>query len=29
MKFIPYPHQIAGVEWITSRKACCLFWGMG
>lgn len=29
MKFIPYPHQQAGIDWITARPACALFWGMG
>ena len=29
MKYMPYPHQKAGIEWITSRPACALFWGMG
>jgi len=27
--FIPYPHQEAGIEWITDRPACALLWGMG
>ena len=27
--FTPYPHQAAGVEWILSRPACGLIWGMG
>jgi SNF2 family DNA or RNA helicase len=27
--FTPYPHQVAGIEWILSRPACALFWGMG
>ena len=27
--FTPYPHQEAGVEWILSRPACGLIWGMG
>lgn len=29
MQFIPYPHQQAGIDWITARPACALFWGMG
>lgn len=29
MIFRPYPHQAAGIEWILSRPACALFWGMG
>ena len=27
--FVPYPHQAAGIEWITARPACALLWGMG
>lgn len=27
--FRPYPHQVAGIEWILSHKACALLWGMG
>lgn len=27
--FKPYPHQAAGIDWITDRPACALFWGMG
>ena len=27
--FTPYPHQRAGIEWITDRPACALLWGMG
>ena len=27
--FTPYPHQQAGIEWITERPACALLWGMG
>lgn len=27
--FTPYPHQAAGIDWILSRPACALFWGMG
>ena len=27
--FTPYPHQAAGIEWITDRPACALLWGMG
>ena len=29
MKYMPYPHQKAGIEWIIKRPAACLFWGMG
>lgn len=29
MNFTPYAHQQAGIEWVTSRPACALFWGMG
>lgn len=29
MKFKPYTHQRAGVDWIISRPACALLWGMG
>ena len=29
MKFIPYTHQRAGVDWIISHPACALLWGMG
>lgn len=27
--FKPYPHQAAGIKWLTERPACALFWGMG
>ena len=27
--FKPYPHQDYGIDWIISRDACALFWGMG
>lgn len=27
--FTPYPHQEAGIDWILSRPASCLLWGMG
>lgn len=27
--FTPYPHQRAGIDWITKRPACALLWGMG
>lgn len=27
--FTPYPHQKAGIDWITQRPACALLWGMG
>ena len=29
MTFVPYPHQRAGIKWITERPACALLWGMG
>lgn len=29
MRFAPYPHQRAGINWILDRPACALFWGMG
>lgn len=29
MNFTPYPHQVAGIDWIIERPACALFWGMG
>ena len=29
MTFTPYPHQRAGIEWITERPASALLWGMG
>lgn len=29
MKYVPYPHQKAGIEWIIERPACALLWGMG
>lgn len=29
MKFVPYKHQQAGIDWITKRPACALLWGMG
>ena len=29
MRFNPYPHQQAGIDWILQRPACALFWGMG
>lgn len=29
MNFSPYPHQRAGIDWVVSRPACALFWGMG
>ncbi len=29
MNFTPYAHQQAGIEWVTSRPACALLWGMG
>lgn len=29
MKFSPYPHQQAGIDWITGHPAGALFWGMG
>jgi hypothetical protein len=27
--FTPYPHQIAGIDWIVEHPACALLWGMG
>ena len=27
--FTPYPHQRAGIGWITEHPACALLWGMG
>lgn len=27
--FTPYPHQRAGIDWITQHPACALLWGMG
>lgn len=29
MKYMPYPHQKAGIDWIIERPACALLWGMG
>lgn len=29
MNFTPYPHQRAGITWITEHPACALLWGMG
>lgn len=29
MKFMPYAHQQAGIDWILERPACALLWGMG
>ena len=29
MKFEPYPHQRAGIDWILEHPACGLFWSMG
>ena len=29
VNFTPYPHQRAGIDWITNRSACALLWGMG
>lgn len=29
MKFMPYPHQEAGIDWILNNNACGLIWGMG
>lgn len=29
MKFMPYTHQLAGIDWIMSHPACALLWGMG
>jgi len=27
--FEPYPHQVAGVDWIIQKPACALIWSMG
>lgn len=29
MKFVPYKHQQAGIDWIIEHPACALLWGMG
>ena len=29
MKFNPYPHQKAGIQWLIEKPAAALFWGMG
>ncbi len=29
MDFTPYPHQIAGIDWLLDKPAAALFWGMG
>lgn len=29
MIFKPYPHQVAGIDWILERPAAALFWSMG
>ena len=29
MKFMPYSHQKAGIDWILNKHACALLWGMG
>lgn len=29
MNFTPYPHQAAGINWITNHPAAGLLWGMG
>ena len=29
MNFAPYPHQLAGIDWIINHPACALLWGMG
>ena len=29
MNFTPYPHQTAGIDWLISKPASALFWGMG
>ena len=29
MRFAPYPHQQAGIDWLIERPAACLLWGMG
>ena len=28
-QFTPYPHQLAGIDWIVDHPACALLWGMG
>lgn len=29
MRFAPYAFQQAGIDWITGKPSCALFWGMG
>lgn len=29
MRFDPYPHQRAGIDWLLDRSAAALLWGMG
>lgn len=29
MIYKPYKHQQAGIDWLTEKPACALFWGMG
>ena len=29
MNFTPYPHQQAGIDWLTEHNAAALLWGMG
>lgn len=29
MRYTPYAFQQAGIDWITSKPSCALFWGMG
>lgn len=29
MKYTPYAHQTAGIDWIIQRPSCALLWGMG
>lgn len=29
MNFTPYPHQKVGIEWLLTKPAAALFWGMG
>lgn len=29
MGFTPYPHQVAGIDWVIEHPACALLWGMG
>lgn len=29
INFKPYPHQEAGIQWITAKPYSALLWGMG